>query len=79
MGSVAEVEIAIQRLTVAEQRIVARHLGAALRARRDSKEHPATNEGIPVLEDDPCPTTGAKLGRLKTLKKHGRPHATDRM
>jgi hypothetical protein len=79
MGSVAEIEIAIQRLPIAEQRIIARHLDAALRAKREVKGHPAANEGIPVLPDDPCLTATAEPSRPKFSKKHGRPHATELM
>lgn len=83
MSSVAEIETAIQQLSIAEQRIIARHLDAALRARRDSKEPAAANEGIPFIEQDFCPTSGGFAveggSRPKSAHKRGRPHATELM
>jgi hypothetical protein len=81
MSSVAEIENAIQQLSIAEQRIIARHLGASLRARRDSKAPAAAHEGIPFIEHDLCPTVGgsAEEEGPKPSKRRGRSHATDLM
>jgi len=79
MGSVAEIEIAIQRLSVAEQRIIVRHLGASLRARRNAKEDTAATRGIPFLDSD-CGATADEFAvgaKQKPAAKRGRPHATD--
>lgn len=78
MGSVAEIEVAIQRLSVVEQRIIARHLGASLRAKRNANEDAAATRGIPFLDSDVCPTAGglAVGAKRKPASKRGRPHAT---
>lgn len=83
MSSVAEIENAIQRLSIAEQRIIARHLGTSLRASQNSKEHALADEGIPSLENELCPTAGAlaveERSRPRAAKKRARSHVTHLM
>lgn len=46
MSSVAELETAIQQLSIAEQRLIAAHLDERLAGRAGPVERPATDEGI---------------------------------
>ena len=66
MSSVTEIETAIQKLSVAEQRIIALHLGTRLIDEGSPEEGVAVDEGIRFLpQSDACPGTSRILKRKR--------------
>lgn len=67
MSSVTEIENAIKKLSVAEQRIIARHLDARLLKKNNSGVSAAADEGIRFLPQyQPCLAPhGARDRKLK--------------
>lgn len=64
MSSVARIETLIQKLSVADQRIIARHLGARLAERENLAGRPALDEGIRFLAHyGSCPAPTESRGR----------------
>ena len=68
MSAVTEIESAIKKLSVAEQRIIALHLGERLDEVDHTEVRDAADEGIRFLpphlfSQAPRPTSGRKPGR----------------
>jgi len=74
MSSVTDIEFAIQKLSVSEQRTIALHLGERLIEEEYPGGHAAADEGIPFLpQHEPCPSLHESLGqkpRQKGQAKH---------
>lgn len=71
MSSVSEIETAIQKLSVAEQRIIARHLRARLLDAENPGSGVAADEGIRFLPQyDAC--LGSNLSRRKRVRHHAK-------
>lgn len=68
MSTVTEIETAIQKLGMAEQRLIARHLSDRLVGREYQPTNAAPDEGIPFLARfEPAPAPRA--ARAKKLRQ----------
>ena len=71
MSSVTEIETEIQKLSTAEQRIIASHLGARLVDEKYRGGRAAADEGIPFLPRyESCPASRESRGHKLSQRAH---------